>query len=66
MRDGVGRVLHRDGDLFCDRPSLVAVAGEENEAAPGPEPRGMEVQDEPRIRTSGKRNCLLSGDPERS
>lgn len=49
LRDDAGRLLRGVGGLRADWPDLVGVAGEEDEAAAGGEPRGVEVPGQPRV-----------------
>lgn len=49
LRDDAGRLLRGVGGLRADWPGLVGVAGEEDEAAAGGEPRSVEVPAQPRV-----------------
>lgn len=47
MRDYARRLLRRVSGVCGHRPNLVAVAREEDEAAAGTEPRGVEMPSKP-------------------
>lgn len=57
--DDAGRLLRGVGGVRRDWSGLVGVAGQENEAAAGREPRGMEVP-LMTISTAGHRKFLTS------